>query len=204
MNLISVHLSHFLIFWFLYALQIFALVVNIIFLPKRFECMLSKGFLFYWVEESIWIFLIQQASFIILSVYLIRIPSMCLAILFREVPFKMSASIVEMVDLETKWKRQYFMICDVVADINSFIGQPLLLFVAYVFLTFVSHSYLILNALIYPDENPFYIYYDLVFVIIQNIICITFLIFVSEEIPKQVRSESKTTVFAVLLILYFY
>ena len=166
--------------------------------------MLSKGFLFYWVEESIWIFLIQQASFIILSVYLIRIPSMCLVILFREVPFKMSASIVEMVDLESKWKRQYFMICDVVADINSFIGQPLLLFVAYVFLTFVSHSYLILNALIYPDENPFYIYYDLVFVIIQNIVCITFLIFVSEEIPKQVRSESKTTVFAVLLILYFY
>ena len=159
--------------------------------PGRFQPIIAKGYLYYWAEESYWFFLIQHASFVILTVYLIRIPSLCLASLFREVPFKISASIAEMVELQAKWERHYFLICDIVLELNRFIGGPLLIFIAHAFLTFVSYSFTLFNYFLYPMKKPnIYLYIDLGYGIFQNFVCIIALAFVSETIPKQVRYES--------------
>ena len=159
--------------------------------PGRFQSMIAKGYLYYWAEESFWFSLIQNASFIILTVYLIRIPSICLAILFREVPFKTSASIAEIVELVAKWERYYFLICDIIQELNRFIGGPMLIFIAHAFLTFISYSFTLFNYFLYPMKKPnIYLYIDLGYGIFQNLVCIIALAFVSETIPKQVRYES--------------
>ena len=162
-------------------------ILKVVCAPERFRVVIADGVLYYWAEESFWFFLIQHASFVILTIYLIRIPSICLAILFREVPFKTSASIAEMVELVAKWERHYYLICDIIADVNRFIGGPLFIFITHAFLTFISYSFYLLKGITNPGSIPFYLYYDLFYCVIQFFICMIVLAFVSETIPKQVR-----------------
>ena len=125
---------------------------------------------------------VQMFSFIILSVCLIRIPSIVLAALFRELTFGNPADMNEMV---AKWNRHYLLICDLVADLNDFLGQSLLLFIGFSFFTSISYSFTILYVVFIKSDVPFPLFYDDIFIVIQNLVCFIFLTFASEKIPQQ-------------------
>ena len=191
-------------FYFGCVWQIAVAALSIASVPERFLYTIAQGIPFLLAQETFWLFIIQHAGFIVFTVNLIRIPSMCLAILFREVSLKKSASIAEMVELEKKWKRHYFLICDIVADVNGFIGGPLLLFIAYAFITSVSYSFAIVYALINPEDIPFVFYSEIIYNVAQNIICIILLVFVSEKIPKQVSYDNRMIISVINLFREFY
>lgn len=137
------------------------------------------------------IFYIQIFSFVMFSVILIRIPSVILAVLFREVPFNKYASTNEMIELVAKWSKYYLLVGDLIADINHFLGPPLVLFMGFSFFTFIGYSFIILDALITTTETPLIFLYDDIFTTILNVISVALLAYVSENIPQQVTEITR-------------
>ena len=125
-------------------------------------------------------------SFFILTVCLIRIVSMGLAVLFKNISRKNPPSTTELAELLTEWKKHYLLICDLVLDLNEFIGVPLLIFLTKAFISFVGYSFYILVLLISPKRDLFAIFHILS-MILKNLICVVILAFASEKISSEVR-----------------
>ena len=89
-------------------LQDVVLTISLLSLPQRFKFKIANGVFKYLINESFFFLILQQFSLIILTVCLIRIPSMILDILYKEIDLKKTASINEVVELLTKWKENGF------------------------------------------------------------------------------------------------
>ena len=154
------------------------------FTPYNPDIFSRKGTFERLVLREIWIINIQVVSFLILMVCLIRIPTMSLAFLFKEVCFSKSASTTEKSRLIAKWKKQYFLIYDLVADINDFLGPPLFFFIIQAFLTSINFTFEIIVH-ITTNGSATYIVQHSIFFLVQNIICISILTSRSEQLPQQ-------------------
>lgn len=145
------------------------------------------------MRRSYDLLVIQQMSFVILMLFLIQIPSMSLAILFKEIPpTSESTSVTETAELVVKWKKNYLLVCDFVANLNAFIARPLLIFILYAFLSFVSFSFSILYRLMFIEDIPLINTWINAYFVLKFLICIIFLGFTSEKIPVQVSYETAT------------
>ena len=149
------------------------MTIVIALLQQRVQFVTELNFpILIYLEEARLMLSVQMFSFIILSVCLIRIPSIVLAALFRELAFGNPADMNEMV---AKWNRHYLLICDLVADLNDFLGQSLLLFIGFSFFTSISYSFAILYVVFIKSDVPFPLFYDDIFIVIQNLVCFIFL-----------------------------
>ena len=133
----------------------------------------------------------QTLSFIILILFLIRIPSMSLAILFKDIPPTKSASGTEMADLVMKWKKHYALVCEFVASLNDFIGKPLLIFMPYVFMSFVGQTFYVIHEWLSSTPLPELRFYMFGYTILRNGMCIICLAITSEKISSEVSKISQ-------------
>ena len=117
-------------------------------------------------------------------VCLIRIPSLSLETLFKEIYLRESASTThEMNQLIMKWRRKFILIRDLVVELNGFIGQTMFLFI---FLGFTSSINLIFNAIAKVLTNNRLYLVDNILEAVVNVIFFGLLAFVSDQIPRQV------------------
>ena len=172
-------------------MQDLALTISFLLIPGRFLSKFENGLSFYLLNESVFVVFVQRMSFIVLTVCLIRIPSMSLAVLFEEVHSAASASSVEMAELVTKWKRRWFLTCDLVEEINDFIGLPMLIFFINVLFTSASYSFIITYRLLINDHFSFPSNGIIVYVALKLVVFVVAMAFVSEKIPAQVSCLSK-------------
>ena len=128
----------------------------------------------------------QMFNFFILTVCLIRIVSMGLAVLFKNISRKNPPSTTELAELLTKWKKHYLLICDLVLDLNEFIGIPLLIFLTKAFICFVGYSFYILGLLACTKRDLLFII-SVLNLILKYLICVVILAFASEKISSEVR-----------------
>ena len=152
--------------------------------------LVTKNYLYWIGKDSRMLCNIQMMSFVVLMVCLIRIPSMILEILFREVPFATSVPVVEMIQLVAKWNRHYLLVRDLVANISQFFGYPILLFILYAFITSINYTFAAIIVLWSTNTNsiiPSSVSYDFILIAIENVVCIVFIAHISEKIPQQVR-----------------
>ena len=96
-----------------------------------------------------------------------------------------------MIELVAKWSKYYLLVGDLIADINHFLGPPLVLFMGFSFFTFIGYSFIILDALITTTETPLIFLYDDIFTTILNVISVALLAYVSENIPQQVTEITR-------------
>ena len=141
----------------------------------------------YLLEESFYFLISQQFSFIILTVCLIRIPSMILDILYEEIDLTKTASTNRVVELLAKWEEIWLLICDLVADLNNFIGWPLFLYIIYGFYIFVSFTFLVLFRLLVDDKHSFSSNWINIYFILKLIACFCLLAFEAEKLPSKVN-----------------
>ena len=80
----------------------------------------ANGIFAYLLIESFYFLILQKSSLIILTVCLIRIPSMIVDILLKEISLTKTASITEVVELVAKWKAIWLAICDLVINSEKF------------------------------------------------------------------------------------
>ena len=73
--------------------------------------------------------------------------------LYKQINLTKTASINEVVELLTKRKENWLLICDLVVDVNDFIGRPLFRCIIYGFYIFVSATFNILFRLLVADED---------------------------------------------------
>ena len=133
----------------------------------------------------------QMYSFIIFITCLIRIPSTSLTILFKDIPSEKCASVNAMANLVVKWKKHYLLVCELVARVNDFIGKPLLIFMAYVFLTFVGHTFYVMHDYFSSTSLPSPEIYAYGYSIFRNGICVICLATISEKISLEVSITSQ-------------
>ena len=176
-----------------YVFQIVLVAISIISVPERVKFTSSCPLPFRVWMECFWITTLRLASCAILVMLLIQVPLMSITTLFREVPFKQTASSDEIVELVPKWKERYHLICNTVSDINDFMGMPLLLFIITTFFTFVNSLFTILHVLFDPGDKTIVLLLDVVYLLIQSMICITCLASFAEKIPKKVSHWNSTT-----------
>ena len=115
-------------------------------------------------------------------VCLIQIPSMSLTFLFKEVHFSKSSSTTEKSQLIAKWKKQYFLICDLVVDINDFLGPTLFCFIIQAILTTIYFAF---EVFVIRLDNGSIIGSSPIYYVLQNIICIIILSSRSDQLPQQ-------------------
>ena len=82
-----------------------------------------------------------------------------------------------------KWRRNYILIRDLVSAINAFVGRPIFLFIL---LTMISSINLIFVVVARIVSNDFSLMYEYMLEIVTNIICLSLLAFLSDQIPQQV------------------
>ena len=141
---------------------------------NNFEMFLNK---FYWISK------IPVFSFALLIVCLIRIVKMSLEVIFKEISFGETASTSEMNQLILKWRKSYILVHDLVAEINACFGQQIIVFVLMAMLSSINLTYAVIVK-IKMNESLFL--FDYIFAIVTNIICLSLLAFISEQIPQQV------------------
>ena len=141
--------------------------ISLISLPQRFEYKIANGILKFLLQECFYILSLQLFSFITLTVCLIQIPSKILDILYKEINLTKTASINEVAELVAKWKENWLLICDLVADLNNFIGRPLFLYIIYGFFIFISFTFFILFRILTEDRHSLsFISYHMYFIAI--------------------------------------
>ena len=83
-----------------------------------------------------------------------------------------------------KWRKSYILVRDLVAEMNNFVGRPIIIVV---FIAMVSAINLTFAVIIQIKTNNYGIFFDYITETVSNIICICLLALVSEKIPQQVR-----------------
>ena len=153
--------------------------------PENIESLLNKYTYFQIVVyNTFWIKRISMISILVFIICLIRISSMSLAALYNEISFGQSASTSEMNQLIMKWRKSYILIRDLVAEMNAFFGQPIIIVVL---TTMLSSINLTFTAIVKIKINDFSFLYQYILEIVTNIICLGLLAFIAEEIPQQVK-----------------
>ena len=163
------------------------LTISLLSLPQRSEYKIVNGILAYLLNESFFFLILQQFSFIIVTVCLIRIPSMILDILFKEITLTKTASTNEVVELVAKWKENWLVVCDLVVDVNNFIGWPLILYIILGFYIFVSYNFLILFRFLEIEQRHFLSYGISMYLILKFFACFCLLAFAAEKLPLKVN-----------------
>ena len=167
-------------------LQDVVLTIGLLSLPERIKFKSANGTLEYLLNEIYFILSLQLFSFIILTICLIRIPSMIVDILYKEISLAKTASITEVVELVAKWKENRLVICDLVADVNDFIGWPLFLFIIYGFFISVSFTFTILFRLLATDHHSFSFNCILMYLIFKFFAWFCLLALEAEKLPTKV------------------
>ena len=170
-------------------LQDVVLTISLLSLPQRFKFKIANGVFKYLINESFFFLILQQFSLIILTVCLIRIPSMILDILYKEITLTKTASINEVVELLTKWKENWLLICDLVVDVNNFIGWPLILYIIYGIFIFVSHTFLILFHFLGNERHSLISNGINMYLILRFFTCFCILAFEAEKLPSKVNDR---------------
>ena len=130
-----------------------------------------------------WIARVPIISILVLIVCLIRIASMSLTVLFKEISFRESASSSEKNQLITKWRKNYILVRDLVAEMNAFFGRPVIIVVILAMISSINLTFVLIIKII---MNDFSYIFDYITEILTNIICLSLLAFISEQIPQQV------------------
>ena len=139
-----------------------------------FEIFLIK---FYWVGR------IQIISVTVLMVCLIQIPSMSFAALYKEISLTESASTSGINQLLTIWRKKYNMVRDLVAELNIFLGQLIIIVVFATMISSINLTFLVINKI---KKNETLYLFECIFEIVTNTVCLTSLALISEQIPQQV------------------
>jgi len=96
-----------------------------------------------------------------------------------------------MADLVVKWKKHYLLICELVASLNDFLGKPLLIFIAYAFISFVGYTFYVLHEYFSSNQLQLVGLLEIFYSILKNGLCIISLAFVSEKISLEVSMTSQ-------------
>ena len=168
-------------------MQDVVLIIGLTSLPKQFKFSSGNGIYKYLVNQCYYFLTLQNYSFIILTVCLIRIPSMILNNFNKEITLTKTASINEVVDLVAKWKENWLVVCDLVADVNDFIGWSLFLYIIYGFFIFVSFTCYVLFRFLTNDHHTFSINGIIIYTILKFLSSFCLLAFEAEKLPSKVN-----------------
>ena len=163
------------------------LTISLLSLPERFELQSKNGLLNHLMLECFYFLISQQFSFIILTVCLIRIPSMILDILFKEITLTETASTSKVAELVAKWKENWLVTYDLVVDVNNFIGWPFFLYIIYGFFIFVTLNFLVLYRLLGIDQQNFSTNGIVMYQVLKFFACFCLLAFEAEKLPSKVN-----------------
>ena len=149
------------------------------------QSLVDSGYTFIeiFVLKAYWIIRIQMNSVIVLMACLIRIPSLSLAALFKEIYFGESASTYEMNQLIMKWRKKYIRIRALVAELNDCFSQPMLFFIL---ICFIASINTIFNAITKILSNRLLFLVDNIVDVVVSVIFFSLLTFVSDQVPRQV------------------
>ena len=114
---------------------------------------------------------------------------MIVDILYKEITLTKTASITEVVELVAKWKENWLVICDIIADVNNFIGRPLFLYIIYGFLTFISFTFTILFRTLMDDRYSFSSSSIGMYFVLKILAYICLLAFEAEKLPSKVNDR---------------
>ena len=162
------------------------LTISLISLPQGFEHKFPNAILKHILAQSFFFLSLQLFSFIILTVCLIRIPSVIVDILYKEINLTKTASINEVAEHVAKWKENWLLICDLVADVNSFIGWPLFIFIIYGFFIFVSFTFTVLFRILTNERSLSFNFITMYF-ILKFFAYLCLLAFAAEKLPSKVK-----------------
>ena len=112
---------------------------------------------------------------------------MILDILYKEINSTKTASINEVAELVTKWKENWLIVCDLVVDVNKFIGWPLFMCIIFGFYTFVSVTFNILFRLLAADENSLSSNFIPMYFILKFFAYFCLLASAAEKLPSKVN-----------------
>ena len=130
-----------------------------------------------------WMARVPMISVLILIICLIRIASMSLEALYKEIFFRESASTLEMNLLIMKWRKSYILVRDLVAEMNVFFDRPIIIVV---FITMLSSINLTCAVIVKIKMNSNGNLFDYILEIVTNLVCLCLLALVSEQLPQQV------------------
>ena len=111
---------------------------------------------------------------------------MIVDILYKEITSAKAASTTEVVELVAKWKENWLVICDLIADVNNFIGRPLFVYIIYGFLTFISFTFTILFGILTDDRHSFSSSSIEMYFVLKTLAYICLLAFEAEKLPSKV------------------
>ena len=168
-------------------LQDVVLIIGLTSLPKQFKFSSENGIYKYLVNQCYYFLILQNYSFIILTVCLIQIPSMILDNFYKEITLTKNASITEIVEFTAKWKKNWLLICDLVADVNDFIGRPLFLYILNGFFVFILCTFYALLRLLTIDQNTFSSEIINIYLILKYLASFCLLAFEAEKLPSKVN-----------------
>ena len=130
-----------------------------------------------------WTTKVPIISVLVLIIYLIRIASMSLATLCKEISFGESVSSSEMNLLIMKWRKSYILVRDLAVEINAFFGQPIIILVFIAMLSSINLIFAVIVKISINDMSYMSVY---ALEIVTNIICLSLLALISEQLPQQV------------------
>ena len=151
---------------------------EIAFIPfKKYKILQILRKDFYWIPS------VPMISVLVFIICLIRIASMSLEALYKEIFFRESAFPSEMHLLILKWRKSYILVRDVVAEMNAFFGQPIIIVVFITTLSSINLTFAVIHKI---KMNNFEYLFGYIMEIVTNFDCLTLLAFISEQIPQQV------------------
>ena len=154
------------------------------FLPENIESLLKEyNYFQIVVYKAFLIKRISMISVIAFIICLIRIASMSLVALYKDISFGQSASTSEMSQLIMKWRKSYVLVRDLVAEMNAFFGQPIIIVVFITMLSTINQTFVVIVKI---KTNDFSFLYQYILDIVTNTICLGLLAFIAEQIPQQV------------------
>lgn len=156
--------------------------------PERLGTQPYISFFRFVIGNAYSVMLLQQISFTIFGVCLIRIPSTSVAILFKDMSnrIKESASGNKSAQLVKEWKEKYLLIRDLVEDLSDFIGIYMFVFMSYSLAMFVSTLFTILcHALTTSRLTPPELYLNL-YTLFRHLISMAAVVIASENIHLEV------------------
>ena len=130
-----------------------------------------------------WINIFRLDCFMVLLICIIRIPSLSLLTLSKEIYCRESATTTEMNQLIVEWKKSYVLVCDVVAEMNAFLGQPIFIFFIMSMISFINLVFTLFVDIFDNDLESIDVY---LLTISSFLIWGGIIIFVSDQIPQQV------------------
>ena len=165
------------------------LTVSLLSLPERFKLNIAIGIFNYLINECFYFLILQQFSFIILTICLIRVTSTIVDILYKEITLTKTASVNEVAELVAKWKENWLVVCDLVVDVNDFIGWPLFVYIIYGFFIFVSYTFTIFFRILTDEGLSLSFSSITMYFVLKFFAYICLLAFEAEKLPSKVNDR---------------